>query len=127
MIELFLAIAIVESNLDPTAVGDQGSSVGIVQISVPVIQDVNCFYDGCTYKPEDRTNIDKSYEIFVKYINYWGSVYERKTGKELTNEVRSRIWNGGAYGWKAAEGTNKKKNLDVYWSKVRHHLTKGSK
>ena len=40
-----LALAIVESSLNPLAIGDNGNAVGYLQITPAVIKDVNYFYD----------------------------------------------------------------------------------
>jgi len=117
MKELFMAIAIIESSLNPSAVGDLGE-VGIVQIQECVIEDVNYFYK-TNYVPEDRYCIIKSEEIFNLYLSYWTSIAKKK-GFEINNELRARIWNGGAYGY-LKEGAAKE-NLDIYWQKVSQEL-----
>jgi hypothetical protein len=40
MKELILAIAMIESSMNPLAIGDDGASVGFLQISEPCLQDL---------------------------------------------------------------------------------------
>ena len=58
-------------------------------------------------------------EIFNLYLSYWTSIAKKK-GFEINNELRARIWNGGAYGY-LKEGAAKE-NLDIYWEKVSQEL-----
>ena len=121
MKELILAIAIVESSLNPLAIGKDGE-VGYLQIQNCVIEDVNYFY-GYDYEPEDRQCKQRSIEIFTYYVRHWGAYYERKTGNPLTQRVICDIWNGGATAPLRKETNSKlKKNLDRYWKKVKGNL-----
>ena len=113
--KLFLVVAMVESGLDPQAIGDRGSAVGIVQIHKICVDDVNrVAKTNFTY--EDRYDVDKSKEIFTLYLAYWGRHYHKKTGNPVTHEVLARIWNGGPNGW------NKSATIP-YWNKVKKELT----
>ena len=114
--QLILAIAIVESSLNPLAVGDNGNAVGYLQITPAVVQDVNTFY-GSTYSLDDRYDVVKSVNMCKKYLNYWGDVYEQKTGLKPTAEIYAKMWNGGCYAWKKTD-PKVLKNLDIYWDKV---------
>lgn len=119
---LLMAIMAVETGgcSDPlTAKGDNGASVGCMQIQKAVIDDVNRVYKSNFYY-SDRESFNASMRIAKLYLTYWGGVYERKTGLQATNEVYARIWNGGAYGWKKTGKA--KKNLDKYWLKVERQL-----
>ena len=120
---LLMAIMMVESGgcADPnSAIGDQGRSVGCMQIQVCVIEDINRVY-GLNYTPADRYSREKSLEMAEWYLAYWGKVYTQRTGKKPTYEIYAKIWNGGAL---AYEKTNPKvvKRLDNYWNKVKAHL-----
>lgn len=106
---------------DPShAVGDNGASVGILQIGKAVVDDVNTFYSDSNYTYEDRYNPEKSREICYKYLSYWGKVYERKTGNKPNAEIYAKMWNGGCYAWRK-EGVVADR-LNTYWDKVKGHL-----
>jgi soluble lytic murein transglycosylase-like protein len=110
-----LALAIVESSMNPSAVGDGGDAVGLLQIHECVIQDVNRVY-GTGYTAEDRKDPRDSVAICTRYIAYWGKHYTKLTGQPLTYEVCAKIWNGGAYGWRKTGKVGDR--LDAYWEKV---------
>jgi hypothetical protein len=118
--QLIFALAIVESSLNPLAVGDNGNAVGYLQITPAVVEDVNTFY-GTTYHMDDRYDTRKSVEICKYYLKHWGGVFEKKTGHKPSAEVYAKMWNGGCYAWKK---TSPKvlKNLDIYWEKVNKQL-----
>ena len=59
-----LALAIVESSLNPLAIGDNGNAVGYLQITPAVIKDVNYFYDR-DYTLDDRFDKNKSVNLCV--------------------------------------------------------------
>jgi len=121
MIKLILALAVIESGMNPKAIGDNGKSVGIMQIQVPVITDVNYFCKK-NYKSSDRLDPQKSFEICKLYLEYWGSVYTDRTGKEPSPEVLAKIWNGGAYGWRKKGEVGER--LDRYWFKIQEELNR---
>jgi len=114
--QLILVLCLVESSLDPNAIGDGGDAVGILQIHECVIQDVNRIYK-TDYNLNDRYDPMLSKMICRKYLSHWGKVYTKRTGKEPTAEILAKIWNGGAL---AYEKTNPKvvERLDAYWRKV---------
>jgi len=118
--QLIFALAIVESSLNPLAVGDNGNAVGYLQITPAVVQDVNTFY-GTTYEMDDRYDTRKSVEICKKYLKYWGEVFEKKTGRPPSAEIYAKMWNGGCYAWKKTD-PKVLKNLDNYWNKVNKQL-----
>jgi hypothetical protein len=107
---LLAAIMMVESSGDPEAVGDNGASVGAYQIQQADITDVNRVY-GTSYVTADRLSPEKSREICIKYLTYWGGRYEYNSGQKATDEVLARIWNGGPYGFRKAA-------TERYWAKV---------
>ena len=116
MRELILAIAMIESSMNPLAIGDNGDSVGLLQISEPCLQDVNNFRDR-NYTSEDRKDPQKSIEIFVLYIDIWlpKAKEEGASMYQSDEENISRIWNGGPKGWN-------KSATKIYWDKVRKEL-----
>ena len=118
--QLIFALAIVESSLNPLAVGDNGNAVGYLQITPAVVEDVNTFY-GTTYHMDDRYDTRKSVEICKKYLKYWGEVFEKKTGRPPSAEIYAKMWNGGCYAWKKTD-PKVLKNLDTYWDKVNKQL-----
>ena len=118
--QLIFALAIVESSLNPLAVGDNGNAVGYLQITPAVVEDVNTFY-GTTYHMDDRYDTRKSVEICKKYLKYWGEVFEKKTGRPPSAEIYAKMWNGGCYAWKKTD-PKVLKNLDIYWDKVNKQL-----
>jgi len=114
IVALLPALCMVESNFNSAAVGDNGKSVGILQIHKHVITDVNSRYR-TDFKPKDRLDPDKSKQIATLYLRHWGLHYSKKTGNKITLEVLARIWNGGPQGWS-------KKSTEKYWIKVKRYI-----
>ncbi len=90
MIKLFLAIAVVESGLDPQAVGDGGEAIGILQIRPIMVKDCNRILKRKEFTLDDRWSINKSYQMLTVYVGHYG------TGK--TDVEKARQWNGGPKG-----------------------------
>lgn len=111
---LIAALIMVESGGLDHAVGDGGRAVGCLQITAPVIQDVNRIY-GRHYLPVDRYNRRKSMEICRLYLMHWGARYERMTGTAPSMQALAMIWNGGPDGW------NKSSTI-IYSKKVLQQL-----
>lgn len=78
--------------------GDGGRAVGVLQIHKGVILDVNRVYH-TSYKPHHRYSRKASYEMCRLYLSHYGRVYKKSTGKEPTDSVLVRIWNGGPKGY----------------------------
>lgn len=114
IISLLPAIATVESNNDTHAIGDNGRSVGCLQISAACVEDVNRIYH-TAYTLDDRLDELQSMRIAQSYLTYYGNAYERRTGKKPTAETLARIWNGGPKGYE-------KSATLPYWRKVRTAL-----
>ena len=110
--KLIYAIMMVESNGDNNAIGDKGKSIGCMQISKSVVDDVNRF-SSVKYTYNDRYNRAKSIEIFKLYINHYATA--NRLGHEPTFEDIARIWNGGPNGYK-------KNATKTYWVKVKNYL-----
>jgi hypothetical protein len=105
---LLAALIAVESGGDCRAIGDQGRSIGILQITEACVRDVNRIY-GIHYRwPDDCFDRKSSVEICVAYLNWYG-------GKSKSLEKSARIWNGGPKGHRNAETL-------AYWRKVKKHL-----
>lgn len=112
---LFSAMRMVESSNRALAVGDQGAAVGIYQIHSGYVRDVNRIY-GTRFTYADRWDPIKAHCIVRLYLDYYGRVYTKTTGKPATCEVLARIHNGGPSGWK--------KHATVkYWLRVKRNMT----
>ena len=125
LMQLIIALIAVETGGHPNpsqAIGDGGSSVGILQISKAVVDDVNNFY-GYHYTYDDRYDVESSVEICTFYLKYWGKHYTRKTGKPATARIYAMLWNGGALAWKKTD-PKVVQNLNRYWLKVQSELNK---
>lgn len=107
---LINSLITVESNGNNSAIGDKGKAKGCLQIWDCVIKDVNRIYKK-KYTKQDCFNRSKAIEICQLYLLHYGKNYEKKTGKKVTAEILSRIWNGGPDGWQ-------KESTLEYWNKV---------
>jgi len=110
------AIAIVESNGNDNAVGDNGRAFGRYQIWESYVTDVNRIA-GTTFSHKDAHDPQKAAYMVEVYLTHYGQVYQRKTGNRPSSEVLCRIHNGGPNGWKK-EATVK------YWKKCRRVLNR---
>jgi len=89
--------------------GDGGDARGPMQIHECCWEDVK--RDGEKYS--DCEGLDYSFEIFQRYMLRYAT--ERRLGRSVTDQDRSRIWNGGPNGWR-------KQSTEVYWEKVQNAL-----
>ena len=105
---LLPALERVESSGNPTAIGDGGKALGILQIWDVVIIDVNRA-KGTSYVHADAFDPAKARAICRAYLSIYCT--ERRLGRKPTMEDAARIWNGGPNGHKKA-ATKK------YWHKV---------
>ena len=96
--------------------GDNGASVGCLQIQMPVIEDVNRIYRK-NYLSMDRYNRQHSMNIARLWLTYYGERYEQRTGNPPTYEIYCRLWNGGYRGL-----FERPKATDYYWSKCERYL-----
>jgi len=105
---LLAALIAVESGGNNQAIGDEGRSIGCLQITEACVRDVNRIY-GTHYRwPNDCFDRKASVEICVAYLTHYG-------GKSKSLEKAARIWNGGPKGHRNAE-------TRAYWIKVKKHL-----
>ena len=113
--KLLSAICKVESNCDPTAVGDNGNAIGAYQIWY------DYWYDAVTFKNDDELKLsdgykscyDKDYSEKV-VLAYWERYATIKRLKRTpTDEDRARIHNGGPNGYK-------KDSTIKYWRKIQN-------
>lgn len=108
---LLLLILSLESGVGNS---DNGHAKGPLQIWPAVVEDVNRVY-GTSFTWADCSSLQKSNVICNLYLTWWGKVYEKRTGKKVSDEVLLRIWNGGPSGYK-------KKATDRY---IRRAVEKG--
>ena len=106
-------IALIESNGNPKAVGDNGLAIGLFQIHKPAYNDAISYIEKSYsqsflkdyrvfkgYK-QDCLDADLSYEIAAAYLNYLAAIYKRDFPKaKLTDLKLYMIWNMGYSGAK---------------------------
>ena len=93
-------LAVVESNNNPSAVGDNSRAIGILQIHKVFVDDVNRIYK-TSFTYADRYSKEKSFEMAALYLRHYG----KPNGKYL-----AQIFNGGPRG-------NQKAATKKYWQK----------
>ena len=113
--DVLTAIRTVESNNNPSAVGDNGNAIGVYQIWKSYWKDarqtssIGGVYNDC-FTPAYADRIVRAY--MKRYAT------EKRLGREVTQEDIARIHNGGPNGYK--------KNATVkYWKKVQKVLNGG--
>jgi len=112
------AICKVESNCNPSAVGDNGNAIGAYQIWKSYWKDAIEHDPSIGGVYEDCLNKTYSEKIVRAYMDRYAT--ERRLGRPVTDEDRARMHNGGP---RAVWATGKKKqNLDIYWGKVKREL-----
>lgn len=105
---LLAALIAVESGGNNQAIGDEGRSIGCLQITEACVLDVNRIY-GATFKwPDDCFNRYLSTRICDLYLSHYG-------GENATDQMLARIWNSGPNGHKKAVSLK-------YWRKIKRHL-----
>lgn len=108
---LFMAIAEVESSYRPTAVNKATQAYGLVQIRQCVVSDVNEWMklhgSSIRYSHSDAFQPDKSYAMFVMYLNRWAN--------DASDQYMARVWYG------RPKGATKDSTLG-YWAKVQRVL-----
>jgi len=111
---LLPALEAVESANDPLAIGDHGRAVGLLQHHEAYRTDVNKVY-GARYTKADSFKTESAREITFFYLLFYGSQYEKVTGRPVSIEVLARIHNGGPTGYL-------KRSTIKYWRKVKDVL-----
>jgi hypothetical protein len=101
----FFILMLLESNLDPSAVGDGGRAVGCLQIHPILVRDVNMIAN-TSFTLEDRLDPNKSKQMALIYFRHY-------LGPRAKPEEMARLWNSGP-NWK-----NKKHLTDQYWEKFK--------
>lgn len=97
-------IIIVESEYNPSVIGDGGKAVGLLQIHPIMVREVNRILGKKVYTYNDRYDPEKSIEMFEIYQSHYNP------DKDL--ELAARLWNGGPH-----HGRYKKK-VDRYIEKI---------
>lgn len=88
-------IGVVESNINPNAIGDNGKAVGALQIHKEYVDDVNRILGYKAYTYDDRKDKTKIYMMSYVYLAHYGRRYKKLTGEDPTPVVYARIHNGG--------------------------------
>lgn len=116
--EFYRALASVESGAmgGDAAINEGEKAHGRYQIRPIYLADGNRFA-GTNYTLEDMHDAAKAQQVMDAYLRHYGDAYVRNTGKPLTQEVLSRIHNGGPKGYD-------KSATDKYWKAVSGFLSK---
>jgi len=116
-----------ESKGNASKVGDKHMvyrAHGVLQIRKPYLDDVNRIvgkkamrekWGKSVLTMQDMKDRGKARWSAVKYLTYYGKVYQDRTGREPTDEIYSRIHNGGPFGWKTSA-------TDNYWASVQSNI-----
>lgn len=87
VLRVAMAIASVESGLDPFAVGDNGKAAGMLQMHSAIIRDVNRVHPTLMFQwPGDAGDPNAALIIMQLYMQHYGA-------KDI--EDAARLWNGG--------------------------------
>jgi len=105
---LLAALIAVESGGNNQAIGDEGRSIGCLQITEACVLDVNRIYSTTFKWPDDCFNRYLSQRICTLYLSHYG-------GEKPTDHKLARIWNAGPEGYKKAASR-------AYWRKVKQKL-----
>lgn len=115
------AIREVESNGNDEAVGDTHLALhayGPLQIRQPVCDDVNQRY-GTSFHAEDMLgHLSVSLAVFWLYMSIYAT--SANLGRNVTDEDRARIWNGGPSAWSPSSGLHAA--TDGYWELVQRAM-----
>lgn len=88
--QLIAAMMLVESHGDPSAIGDGGRALGVLQIHACAVADVNRRF-GTQYRHRDALHARHAVRICRLYISMHAPA-------GATAEHMARIWNGGPRG-----------------------------
>jgi hypothetical protein len=108
-IKYIMLIAMIESQQHPSAIGDAGKALGMLQLHADYVQDA-AEHAGENWVHEDAFDELKSIRIFRAYMDRYAT--EERLGRPVTWEDIVRIHNGGPNGYK-------KKSTIPYWNKVK--------
>ena len=108
---------VVESNLDPLAVGDNGRAFGILQIHEGVVIDVNARY-GTDYTHREMFDSALAQDVFLKYIEMYCT--EERLHRKPTFEDYAHCWVAGP-NFMHKKGMVRTR-MEKYWEKVEREL-----
>ena len=94
---LLAAIATVESDNDPNAIGDNGQALGLYQLHAAYVADV-VQITGIEYDHRDALNPHVAREMVIAYLRHYGTLLEAKTCRIPGYALMARIHNGGPNG-----------------------------
>lgn len=126
--KLLDAIEQVESGGRADAKGDYNKStgeykaIGSFQLWKIFVDDVNRTAK-TKYTYQDRSDRKKSREMARKYIDYYGKIYENKTGQKATIDILAAMFCSGPNGYKKTDNPSVKK----YIEKIKKALAKQTK
>jgi len=117
--DVLTAIRTVESNNNPSAIGDSGNAIGVYQIWKVYHQDA-IQYSGIGGKYRDCLDPVYADKVVRAYMGRYAT--EKRLGRPVTQRDIAVMHNGGPRAvW--AKG-KKKQNVDKYWAKVQKELNK---
>jgi hypothetical protein len=90
----FEKIQMIESSLNPDAVGDQGRSIGIYQISKGLLQDF-CRATGKDYRHVEMRSPDQAQEVAEWAFNSYFPKILKGLGKDITEQNLIVCFNAG--------------------------------
>lgn len=109
---LILAMILVESGGDPSAVGDDGRAFGVLQIHEAYAIDASQ-EAGKPWRHDDAFDHLIAIEMLKAYMARYAT--PERLGRNVTAEDIARIHNGGLYGYR-------KDSTLRYWDKVKRKL-----
>ena len=112
LVKLILTLCIIESGNDPSAIGDNGKAIGILQMHEIMVREVNRIAR-TKYVYEDRLNECKSKAMAMLFFSHRVKHANSLTEAEMEDCVKA--WNGGV-AWKRGNA-KKQENLDRYYKK----------
>lgn len=110
---LLTAIIAVESNNNPRAGFPDGMAWGILQITKPLINDINRIQNHYHFIKEDALVPQLAEQMYEIYITHYAT--KARLGHTPTDEDVARIWRGGPNGFKDPKTVK-------YWKRVQTAL-----
>ena len=112
------ALAKVESSNNPRAYNANENAIGLYQIRAAYFKDAQAFdpdLKGYSHKDCFTPAVGK------RVVWAYAARYEPSALRKMDVEVLAKLHNGGVK-WQDKDG-RAKKNLEIYWAKVRKYLT----
>ena len=94
--EIIDTLKTLETNNNPSAIGDNGRAYGVLQIHKICVKDVNRAY-GTKFSHKDAFIPYKAENIALLYLKLGVKVFKRKYNRLPTDEELIRMYNGGIY------------------------------